>query len=125
MEEKTDKPHVSEDKNWAKAMMTALSSLGSDHGSVLDKLMAAEDTPKSLNWVWQPIMECLPSQNVGKALMVLLRNGLLFERLLVSPSQHAAAAGLQASCVHGYMLVLCSKSKHSQCTAPAAAYCRA
>jgi hypothetical protein len=81
-------PHITEDGQWAKNMAASLAWLNSDASSVLDKLLKPDEHPRNLNFIWEPIRECLPSRHVGKALLVLLKNGMLFELILVSSSSN-------------------------------------
>jgi hypothetical protein len=89
----TDEPHITEEGQWAKDMAAALAWLNSDASSgVLDKLLVPDEDENNLNFIWEPIRECLPSHHVGKALLVLLKNGMLFELILVSSSSSSSSS---------------------------------
>jgi hypothetical protein len=74
--------HQSEDAAWGKAVLDALASLTANPDAVFATVTAQRD---HYWWITMPMIDCLAfHEPVGRALAVLLRNGLLFERLLVS-----------------------------------------
>jgi hypothetical protein len=74
--------HRTEDAAWGKAVLDALANLSADPEAVAATIKAVSD---GFEWIWLSIKDCLPRKGpVGKALKVLLRNGLLFQRMLVS-----------------------------------------
>ena len=84
-----------QDAAWGKAVLNTLGSLSAEPKAVISTVAASRD---GFLWIWDPINNHLNfNEPAGKALKALLRNGLLFQRLLVS-SCKLPAAGLAKQC---------------------------
>jgi hypothetical protein len=73
--------HPTEDAVWGRAVLESLADLS----AALDAVQALLVDSHGFRGIWQPIMDCFPQgRPPGKAVKVLLKNGLLFQRMLVS-----------------------------------------
>jgi hypothetical protein len=83
--------HPTEDAAWGKPVLDSLARLSAEPEAVMAAISAH---PDGFDCIWEPISDWLPQPNkrpAGKALKVLLRNGLLFDRMLVSSCKPPAA----------------------------------